>query len=154
MPRATFEARLERAEGTGTAMFAIAPIDIRDVFGKARPAVRVRINGYTWRTTIAVYGGRSYVGIALQHSTAAGIAEGDVVTIDVESDDEPRTVTVPEDFAAALAAEPGAAVRFEALPYTHRLEHVRAIEEAKRPETRARRIAAAIVRLRQPDRSR
>jgi uncharacterized protein YdeI (YjbR/CyaY-like superfamily) len=78
------------------------------------------------------------------------VAAGDEVDVDVELDTAPREVDVPADLAAALDAEPAARVRFDALPYSHRKEHVRAVEEAKAPETRQRRIAKAVAMLREP----
>jgi DNA-binding LytR/AlgR family response regulator len=105
--------------------------------------VKVTINGYTYRNTIAVMGGRYMVGVAAEHRQASGVAAGDTLTIRLELDDEPRTVEIPSDLARALKAA-RASEAFERLAYTHRKEHVRAIEDAKKPETRARRIAAAV----------
>jgi Bacteriocin-protection, YdeI or OmpD-Associated/Domain of unknown function (DUF1905) len=148
MPPISFEATVTRPEGTGTGTFVVVPVDVRAVFGRARPPVRVTINGHSYRSTIAVYGSQSYVGIAREHRDAAHIAPGDRVTVDVESDYEPRSIEVPEDLAAALAVDAEAGRAFEQMPYTHRLEYVRWLDEAKRPETRARRVAASVERIR------
>ena len=146
MARITFEALLQSDTASGGAFVAV-PGDVRAVFGRARPRVRVTINGHTWRSTLSVYGRASLLGINRAHREAAGVAPGDTVAVVVESDEEPRTVEVPAELAAALAASPEAQGRFDAMPYTHRLEYVRWVEEAKRPETRARRIPAAIERI-------
>ncbi|HEY7698262.1 MAG TPA: YdeI/OmpD-associated family protein, partial [Vicinamibacteria bacterium] len=109
-----------------------------------RPPVRVTINGYTYRSTVAPMGGRFFLPLNAENRGGAGVAAGDEVTVAVELDREPREVSVPADFQAALDAQPQAAEKFAALSYTHRKEHVRAIEEAKTSETRQRRIAKAL----------
>lgn len=81
---------------------------------------------------------------------AAGVQAGDQVEVTTELDEEPRTVAVPDDLAAALAAQPGAAAAFERLSYTLRKEYVRQVESAKALETRARRIAGIVARLTTP----
>lgn len=91
-------------------------------------------------------GGRFLVGVSAEVRAAAGVAAGDSVDVRLELDSEPREVSVPEDFAAALE-EGGVRGAFDGLAYTHRREHVRAVEEAKKPETRARRIAKAVEML-------
>jgi uncharacterized protein YdeI (YjbR/CyaY-like superfamily) len=76
------------------------------------------------------------------------VAAGETVVVELDPDREPRSVTVPDDLSAALAAGPAAArERFEALSFSHRREYVEWIEEAKRTETRSRRIAGALERL-------
>jgi bacteriocin resistance YdeI/OmpD-like protein len=95
----------------------------------------------------AAMGGRARhcVGFRKDTRAAAGGAEmGDTVAIEIRRDDAPRTVAVPDDLAAALAAEPGLREAFDAMSYTHRREWVEAVEGAKRPETRARRISQAV----------
>jgi uncharacterized protein YdeI (YjbR/CyaY-like superfamily) len=77
------------------------------------------------------------------------VAAGDTVDVDVEVDTAPRTVEVPADLAAALAADPAVRERFDALPYTHRKEHVRAVESAKAEATRQRRVAGVLAALRE-----
>jgi len=141
-----FEAEL-LVEGR-TATYVVVPLDVRAVFGRARPPVRARINGAEIRTTLAPYGDRWYMPVNRALRAAAGVAAGETVAVELEPDDEPRSVTVPDDLAAALAAGPAAAwERFESLSFSHRREYVEWIEEAKRPGTRARRIAGALERL-------
>ena len=113
-----------------------------------RPQVRVTIKDHTYRSTVAVMGGRYMVGVSAENREKAGVAAGDKVDVDLELDMEPRKVEVPPDLARALKAEPAAKRTFEALSYSHKRRHVLAIEGAKAAETRARRIAKAIEMLR------
>ena len=109
-----------------------------------RPPVRVTLGDHTYRTTVASMGGRFLIPVAAAVREAAGVAAGDELDVRIELDTEPREVAVPDDLAAALDARPGARERFDRLAYSHRKEHVRAIEEAKAPATRERRIAKAV----------
>jgi hypothetical protein len=131
-----------------TATFLEVPLDVPALFGRARAPVRVTIRGHTYRSTVAVYGGR-YLPLNRTNRAAAGVAAGETVSVELESDDEPPTVDVPEDLQAALAGDTEAAAAFERLSYTHRREYVEWITEAKREETRARRIAKTVERLRE-----
>jgi hypothetical protein len=146
--RIAFDALLHRDEAS-SGIYVRIPLDVRAAFGRARPAVRVTINDHSWRSTISVYGGVSMLGINRANREAAGISAGEVVSVVLESDDAPRRVEVPEDLAATLAAAPDARALFDAMSFTHRLEYVRWIEEAKRPETRARRLASVVDRIRE-----
>ena len=112
--------------------------------GGKRAKVTVTLNGYTYRTSVAPMGGVYMLPLAAEHRNAAGVAAGDRVDVTLELDTEPRTVEVPDDLAAALAAVPGARDAFDRLAYSHRKEHVRAVNEAKQPATRERRIAAVV----------
>ena len=113
-----------------------------------RPAVRVTIGDYTYRSTVARMGGRYLLPVSAEVRKGAGVAAGDEVDVEVVLDDAPREVAVPDDLAAALDAVPGARARFDALSYTQRKEHVRAVEEAKAAATRERRIAKAVEAVR------
>jgi uncharacterized protein YdeI (YjbR/CyaY-like superfamily) len=84
------------------------------------------------------------VGVSAEVRAAAGVAAGDQLEVDLVLDDEPRVVTVPDDLAAALAAEPGAADAFAALSYSLQRRHVLAVEGARAAQTRARRVAAVV----------
>lgn len=123
------------------------PFDPKAVFGKVRAPVRVTINKHTWRSTIAAMGGPACIPFRASHREAAGVSDGDTVTVRVELDTDARVVTAPPDLLRALKAA-GIVDRWKALSYTHQREHVEAIEEAKKPETRARRIAAAVTMVR------
>jgi bifunctional DNA-binding transcriptional regulator/antitoxin component of YhaV-PrlF toxin-antitoxin module len=109
--------------------------------------VRGTVNGTPFRTRVAVYGGKSYLGFNREIRDAAGIGNGDEVEIELERDDAPREVEVPTVFANALE-QGGVRDEFDALSFTHRKEYVRWIEEAKRDETRERRLAKAVEMLR------
>jgi hypothetical protein len=122
------------------------PLDVRAVFGQARPPVRATVNGHTFRSTVAVYGGKSYLGLNRDVRAAAAVEIGDVLTIDLERDEEERTVELPGDLETAL--DPTTRATFDGLSFTHRREYVRWIEDAKREETRKRRIAKAVELLR------
>ena len=119
------------------------PFDVEVVFGARRVPVKAEINGVEYRGSIARMGGTYMLGVPKIFREAAGIESGNRILVTIERDTDERVVDVPDDFAHALAAG-GMRDRFDALTYTHRKEHVRAIDEAKAPETRARRIAKAI----------
>lgn len=115
--------------------------------GGKRPPVTITINGHCWKSRVAIMRGRYLIGLSKANRQAAGVATGDQVEVDLELDAEPRIVVEPADFAHALDAEPGARTAFDRLSYSRKREHVRAIDSAKRPETRARRIEAAVADL-------
>jgi hypothetical protein len=126
------------------------PTELVEAMGAGkRPPVVVTINAHTWRTRIASMGGRFLIGMSAANRTAARIAEGDVVQVELALDNEPRVVEVPEDLAAALNADPTIRAAFDALSYTHRREHARSVAEAKTQPTRDRRIAKVIDSLRE-----
>ncbi len=125
------------------------PDDIVAALGAGkRPPVRVSIGDHTYRTTIAPMGGVFLIGVSADNRKAAGISAGDEVDVGIELDTEPREVVVPPDLAAALDADAGAWQRFEKLSYSHKRQHVTAIEDAKTAETRQRRIAKTVDMLR------
>jgi hypothetical protein len=134
------EIRLNGKTATGIPV----PQDVVIALGGKRTPVRVTINGYTYRNTMTPMGGEFLISVSAEVRANAGVSAGDRVEIEVIRDDAPREVEVPADFAAALAADPDAKRRFDALPYSHRREHVTAIEAAKKPETRQRRIEKAM----------
>jgi hypothetical protein len=142
-----FTVELERVGKTAT-MFRV-PFDLKEAFGRARPPVAVTIRGNTWRTTPGVYDGVGHIVVNRSVKSATGVDAGDRVQVLMEHDAKPRTVRVPADLRAALAEDPAAKEAFAALSYTHRREYVEWVEEAKRPETRARRVAGTVERVRQ-----
>ena len=133
-------------EGTGRNTTGIVVPDeiVEGLGGGRRPAVTATIAGHTWRTSIASMGGRFMIGVNAEVRRITGVAADDEVDVEVELDTAPREVTVPDDLAAALAADPAAKAEFDRLSYSHRRRHVMAIDDAKTPETRARRIAKAV----------
>lgn len=130
-----------------TATFFEVPLDVPAAFGRARPPVRVTIGGHTYRSTIAVYGGRYFVPLSRQNREAAGVAAGDEVTVELEADTEVRTVELPAELGAALDDDGAARAAFDALSYSHRKEYADWIAEAKREETRRRRVEKTLERL-------
>ncbi|WP_328415621.1 YdeI/OmpD-associated family protein [Micromonospora sp. NBC_00389] len=134
--------------GGKTATGMTVPAEIVQALGSGKkPRVTVTINGYTYRSTVAVYGGEFMLPVAAEVRVGAGIAAGDEIDVDLELDSAPRVVDVPADLAAALDAAPGARRQFEALSYSNKRQHVLSVDGAKTPETRQRRVAKAVAAL-------
>ncbi|HSK37825.1 MAG TPA: YdeI/OmpD-associated family protein, partial [Actinomycetota bacterium] len=114
-----------------------------------RPAVTVTVNGYSYRSTVASMGGVSMVSLSAEHRARAGVAGGDEVEVVLALDTAPREVTVPDDLAAALNAEPAARATFDGLSYSNKTWHVLQVTGARTGETRQRRIAKSVETLRQ-----
>jgi hypothetical protein len=144
-----FRATVELGGKTATGIQVPAEV-VTGLGSHRRPSVRVSVGGHTYRTTVAPMGGAYFVPLSAENRTAAGLAAGDQVDVDIELDTEPREVTVPADLAAALAGQSGAGEAFEALSYSRRKEHVRQVETAKAAATRERRIAKVLDSLRAP----
>lgn len=147
MTARSFTVGLERVGKTAT-MFRV-PFDLKEAFGKARPPVKVTIGGHTWRTTPGVYDGIGHVVVNRKVKAATGVDAPDRVRVTMELDTAPRTVRVPPDLRSALRDDQTAEAAFAKLAFTHRREYVEWVEEAKRPETRARRIAETVERVKQ-----
>ncbi|WP_158623916.1 YdeI/OmpD-associated family protein [Corallococcus llansteffanensis] len=143
----TFTAKLEVANDAG-GRFVRCPFDSKDVYGEARPPVIGTVNGQPFRSRLMVYGGKTYLGFTREVRDAAGIEEGMALKIVLERDTAPREIEVPEDLQRALDAEPALRDVFTKLAFTHRKEFVQSITEAKRPETRERRLAQTLEKLR------
>jgi hypothetical protein len=120
--------------------------------GGKRPPVTVTLGGYGYRTTVAPMGGAYWIPLAAEHREAAGVRAGEEVDVRVELDTAPRDTPLPDDLAAAL--DDGARAHFDGLAPSHRKEWVRWVEEAKKPETRAARIAKTAESLRAGKRTR
>ncbi|MEV5974073.1 YdeI/OmpD-associated family protein [Streptomyces sp. NPDC051921] len=116
--------------------------------GGARPPVTITVNGHSWKSRVALLRGRHLLGLSKANRQAAGVATGDEVEVELELDTEPRVVVEPADFAQALDDDPVARAAYDNLAHSHKREHVRAVESAKKPETRRRRIEKAIATLR------
>jgi hypothetical protein len=126
------------------------PDEVIDALGAGkRPPVRVTLHGFTYRSTVAVMNGVYMVGVNAENRSAARVAGGDEVQVDIEVDTEPREVVVPADFSAALQADSAARLTFDGLSYSNKRWHVLQVEEAKTAETRERRIARCVEILRQ-----
>jgi Bacteriocin-protection, YdeI or OmpD-Associated/Domain of unknown function (DUF1905) len=143
---ARFRAELHSARGGG-AVFDVPHDVAASLSGSKRPPVAVTINGHTFRTRLAVYGGQPLVGVRKSDRAGAGIGVGDRFDVSLVLDTETRTVEVPPELAEALAGRADLADVFDGLSFTHRREYAQWIAEAKRPETRARRVAGTLDRL-------
>ncbi|MEP6470226.1 MAG: YdeI/OmpD-associated family protein [Chloroflexota bacterium] len=137
-------------QGDKTATGIRIPDEIVEALGSGRrPAVTITINGYTYRSSIAVLGGAYMVGVNADNRVGAGVVGGDEVDVEIELDTAPREVSVPEDFAAALDAAPAARRTFDGLSYSNKSWHVLSINGAKADETRRRRIAKSVAGLKE-----
>jgi hypothetical protein len=119
--------------------------------GEGRKAfpVRATINGYTWAGRVSRMGGEFLLGLSREVRTGAGVEAGDEVTVTIALDEAPREVDVPAALAQALEGDATAKATFDALAFTHRKEFARWIAEAKKDETRERRVAQALQMLRE-----
>jgi hypothetical protein len=147
MGRIGFKTRLE-ARGPAAAV-VLDDDQVEEVGeGKKRFPVVATVNGYTWRTSVARMGGEFLVGLNREVREEAGVAAGDQVDVVIALDQEPREVEVPSALASALASDPAASAAFSKMSYTHRKEYARWIVEAKRDETRDRRVQQAVEMIR------
>jgi hypothetical protein len=137
----TFTATIVR---DGSICFIPLNFDPKPVFGKVRAPVKVTLNGFTYRSTIAAMGGPPCIPLRKSNREAAGLQGGETIEVRLDLDTAKREVTPPADLLQALTAKPGALERWRELSYSHQREHVEAIEEAKKPETRSRRIEGAL----------
>jgi hypothetical protein len=141
-----FRATLELSGKTATGIEVPAEV-LAELGAGNRPPVLVTLREHTYRTTVARMGDRFLVPVAADVRKAAGVAAGDELDVGIELDDTPRTVQPPAELASALAADAAAAAAWEKLSYTHQKEWARSIEDAKKPETRQRRVQAALESL-------
>ena len=144
--RIRFRTRILQAGKTATGI-QIPDEVIAKLGTSKKPAVRVTINGYTYRSTVAVMGGKFMVGVNAENREKAKVAGGDKVDIEIALDTEPRFVTVPADFATMLSANTKALQHFDGLSYSKKKAFVQGIEGAKTVETRQRRIEKALTDL-------
>jgi len=128
-----------------TATGIVVPHEVVESFGIGKkPPVKVTLNNYTYRSTVAVMGGRFLIPLSAEHRNAAGVAANQEVEVILEPDAEPRTVEVPEDLKSALLAKPGAWESFEGLAFSKRKEAARQVSDAKTQATREKRIAGIV----------
>jgi hypothetical protein len=146
MPELRFEGGLESDQG---ACFIRVPPEVLTALGqRQRAPVKVTIKAYSYRTTIAVYGGKSYIGVRREVREAAGVAAGEALTVSLEYDSELRTVDLPDALRAALEADAKALAAFDKLSYTRKKEFVDWVTGAKKADTQQRRLAQAVNMLR------
>ena len=135
-----FRAELQLDGKTATGI--TVPAEVLEQLGAGRrPSVAVTINGHTFRTTIGSMGGVAKIPVSSAVRAEAGIAAGDLLDVEVLLDTAPRQVSVPDDLAAALAGHPQAREFFAQLSYSRQHAYVSWIEQAKKPDTRASRVA-------------
>ncbi|WTW98928.1 YdeI/OmpD-associated family protein [Streptomycetaceae bacterium NBC_01309] len=125
----------------------VPPEVVAALDGGARPPVTITVNGHTWKSRVAIMRGRHLLGLSNANRQAAEVEIGEEVEVELELDTEPRVVVEPEDFAQALDDDPAARAAYDNLTHSRKREHVRAIESAKKPDTRRRRIEKAIATL-------
>ena len=143
-----FKAVIQDPGGGGA--FVEVPFDVEEVFGAKKPKIKAKIEGIPYRGILTRMGTDFHMLIILKSiREQIGKTFSDEVKITVELDTEPRVLEVPKDLLKELKKDKEAKVFFEKLSYTHRREYVMWIEEAKKEETRARRILKAIEMLKQ-----
>lgn len=126
------------------------PLEVVEALGAGkRPPVLVTINGFTYRSTVAVYGGEILLGISAENRVGTGARAGDEIEVEVVLDTAVREVEIPADLGSALDADPAARQFFDRLSYSNKRRFVIPIDDAKSPETRQRRIEATVVRMRE-----
>jgi bifunctional DNA-binding transcriptional regulator/antitoxin component of YhaV-PrlF toxin-antitoxin module len=146
-PGMRFHATLELGGKAATGI-EVPAVVVTGLGSHRRPPVLVTINGYSYRSTVATMGGRFMIPVSADVRKHAGVEAGDELDVDVELDEQPREVAVPDDLAAALDAEPSARVAFDALTYSNKRAHVLSVEGAKAADTRSRRITKIVDTLR------
>lgn len=142
-----FRAELESA-GNTAAGFEVPEEVVERLGGGGHPKVSVTVSGFTFRTSIARMGGRYLLGVSAERRARAGIEAGQVLDVDVELDTAPRVIEVPDDLAAALAADAQAKTFWDTLSYSKQSWHVHQVTSAKKAETRAARVEKSVTMLR------
>lgn len=140
----TFETTLSQS-GNNTGI-EVPPELIEELGGGKRPAVIVTVNGFTYRSTVGVMGGRHLIPFSSDKRAETGLRGGDAITVELALDTAPRTVELPDDLVSALA-EAGSRELFDALAPSQRKAHVTNVEGAKTAETRERRIRSIVAKL-------
>jgi hypothetical protein len=141
--------RLElKGHGGNTAGFEIPDEVVEELDGGRRPKVVVTVGKHTWRSSIANMGGTFMLGVSMANREAAGVSAGETLDVDIELDSAPREVDVPDDLVAELTRDAAAAAAWETWSFTRQKEAARSLIEAKKPETRARRLEKVLAELR------
>ena len=143
-----FTTTLKQADGS-SATGIVIPDEVLAALGAGKkPPVKVVVNGYAYRSTVATVSGNYMVGFSADHRAASGLKGGDPIDVEIELDTEPRTVELPADFQAALNADERAKATFDKLSNSLKGYHVTQVTSAKTDETRQRRIEKSIATLR------
>jgi hypothetical protein len=143
----TFRTTIHQDPGRETTGISVPPDAIEALGAGKRPGVVVTINGYRYQSTVAVMGGDYLLPLSKAHREASGLRGGQEVDVTLELDTAPKTIDLPEDLAAALAASPGATEAFDKLAFSRKKESVRQVLDAKTQETRDRRVAGIVAKL-------
>ena len=142
-----FQATL-RADPTGTGTYVLVPPQVEKALGlKGRPKIQSVIAGHPYRGSLMPSADGFCLGVLKAIQQAEGLSRGDTITVELELDTAPRVIEPPPDLAKALARDKRAAAAWDGLSYTNKREIALGLEEAKKPETRERRLAAALARL-------
>jgi len=145
-----FTAEVISAGPGGGGHAVVVPKEVATTFTSKRPPVLAQINGVEYRSRLMVYGGKSYLGLRKDLLRELGVDVGDQVEIELAEDHQERVVVEPPELTQALAANATAKAAYDKLAFTHRSEYARWIDEGKKPETRADRVAKTIKRLTEP----
>lgn len=143
-----YRATIELFGKTATGL-RVPPEVVASFGGGKRPPVLVTIGRHTYRSTVAAYGDEFFLPLSAKNRASVGVEAGDEVEVDLELDTQPRMIEVPPDLSAALDAAADARRHFDGLSYSHQRQYVTWISDAKRVETRERRIAKAVEMLRE-----
>ncbi len=141
-----FKTKILTAGKTATGI-EVPPKVVDGLGAGKKPPVSVTINDYTYRSTVAVMGGKFMVGVSAEVRKGAAVKGGDTVTVDMELDTKPREVIIPADLRKALAKDPTAKKLFDALSYSKKRTLVDPVARAKSDETRNRNVAKALAAL-------
>ena len=138
-----FRTTILQSDKTATGI-EVPPAVVEALGAGKRPPVRVTINGFTYRSTVAVMGGRYLIGVSAAVRAATGLKGGDPISVNLKVADTPREVEVPLDFAAAMDEHAPAREFFDQLSNSMQRYHVDNINAAKSPQTRQRRIDKSV----------
>jgi hypothetical protein len=147
MAELTFRAPVRSSGRGGGHLVDVPPEVVEALGGKGRIPVAATFDGVPYRGSIVRMGGGAVLGVQKSIMAEAGVSVGETLTVAVRNDETPRQVDVPEDLAEAFGHYDAARVVFEGLSFSHKREYVRSITDAKRPETRARRIELTVQQL-------
>jgi hypothetical protein len=142
----TFVTRLHREKGRDVCGIVVPAEILEALGGGRRPAVKVTLGGYSYRSTVGSMGGKSMISLSAAHRAAAGLAGSERLEVRLELDTQQRLTPLPDDLRSALVRA-GKLAAFEEAAPSRRREHVRQVETAKAPATRARRIARIVEAL-------
>lgn len=125
----------------------VPPANIAELGSSKKPPIEVSVNGYTYKSTVAVMNGRYMISFAKAHREASGIQAGDQIKVVLVLDEGVREVVIPEQLRTSLQNE-NLLEAFNKLAYSSRKEAVRQVNDAKAEETRGRRIEKIVASLR------